>query len=411
MSIQKRAKVLVVDDSPLVRRIIHDILDNHPMIEVVGTAANAHIAEIKVRQLDPHVLTLDIEMPGMNGLEFLKRLMSRNPKPVIMMSVFTQRGTETTFQALDYGAFDFVPKPSAVINLSHEEIGKDLVNKILTAYNSQYVKKFNSWSLNNETTVAQLIKEKDKSVATEEKLKLAEQAPDKIWDRDVYTPQNKDELVKAKLKTLTLPSTSYLEPPQKLSGEKIKAHFVLIGTSTGGPNALAKLVPQLPEDFPLPVLVVQHMPMGFTKAFAQRLDSLSAVSFKEAEEGDILRPGWGYVAPGDHHLQIVEKKGRFEAKVQQESPVNGHRPSIDVLFNSVLPFLDSPGRAIGIILTGMGRDGADGLRKMHTKGAWCIAQDERSSAVFGMNRESVLMDAVDAVGSLDQIIPWILAKL
>lgn len=340
-----KIKVLVVDDSALVRKIITDILDSDPMIEVVGTANNGKTAIFKNKVLDPDVITMDIEMPIMNGLDALRHIIQTNPKPIIMMSVLTQDGAEPTFRALELGAVDFIPKPSSILSISVDEIGSLLIGKV-------------------------------KSVSRS-KIKI----------------QRKEETVPV------------MEVTRRQAAMDAKAgvseKVVGIGTSTGGPSALLNVFRSLPENFPAPVLVVQHMPEGFTKAFAERLNSNSALEIKEAEEGDRVLPGHGYVAPGHSHMLVEKKAAGPVIRIVKTEKISGHRPSIDVLFNSIAEFY--AGRSIGVIMTGMGRDGASGILNIKKCGGSTIAQNEESSVVYGMNRVAVEMGAIDTIVPINDI--------
>lgn len=352
----KKIRVLVVEDSSLARTVITDILASDPEIEVVGTANNGKTAIFKNDQLDPDVITMDIEMPIMDGLEALQHIIERNPKPVIMLSILTQHGAEETFKALDYGAVDFIPKPAS--NVSLKEVKEQLIEKVKQVYKIE-------------------IKIPGKGKEPEEKKKVAEE-------------KEKAELAEIKLKEST-------------------SRIVAIGTSTGGPSALMNIFRKLPDKFPSSIFVVQHMPAGFTKAFAQRLNQLSGLNVKEAEDGDKILPGWGYISPGDSHMKIAEKNGEKIIKLEKGDKVSGHMPSIDVLFNSMA---DNYGKdAICVIMTGMGQDGAKGIYKVKEKGGYTIAQDEESSVVFGMNKVAINNGAVNKIIALNDISKAILELL
>lgn len=342
---EEKIKVLIVDDSALVRKIITDVLENDPMIEVVGTANNGKTAVFKNQTLNPDVITMDIEMPIMNGLDALREIIATNPKPVIMMSVLTQHGAEATFKALDLGAIDFIPKPSTVMSMSFDEIKELLLLKIKSVY-----------------------KTKIKVPASVQEYKKEAEAGKQPGFRPSVSAQ---------------PEVKPLVMPVKAMTNKV----VGIGTSTGGPSALLTVFRSFPEKFPAPVLVVQHMPEGFTKAFAERLNASSHLNVKEAEDGDRVLPGCGYLAPGHSHMTIERKNGHSVVRVFQGDKVSGHRPSIDVLFDSLADQCGS--ELVAAIMTGMGRDGAGGILRIKNKGGYTIAQNEETSVVYGMNRVAV----------------------
>ena len=339
-------KVLVVDDSSLVRKIVTDILGQDPDIRVVGTANNGKSAIMMSQELNPDVITMDIEMPVLDGLAALKHIMATNPKPVIMMSVLTQHGADATFKALELGAVDFIPKPSSLLSVTVDEIGDQLIKKIKSVAAGRLIKK--------------------------------------------VSPEPVSKVGKIESKTVS---------------DKI----VAIGTSTGGPSALIGIFKAIPEHFPSPVFVVQHMPEGFTAAFAKRLDDSSTLKVKEAEDGDDVLPGHGYVAPGHSHLAIMKNDRTFKIRVFKGGKVSGHMPSIDVLFNSMAENVGS--NSIGVIMTGMGRDGAEGLKKIRQIGGYTIAQNEETSVVFGMNRVAVEIGAVNEIVPLGEITSRIVQQI
>ncbi len=348
----EQIKVLVVDDSSLVRKIVTDILEKDPEIKVIGTANNGKTALFKNQELDPDVITMDIEMPILDGLATLKQIMSTKPKPVIMMSVLTQHGAEATFKALELGAVDFIPKPSTLMSMSVEEIGELLVRKV-------------------------------KSVSRS-KLNI-----NRIEEEKVKSPASGSD-------TRTLLKT-------------VSDKIVAIGTSTGGPSALINVFKKFPEKFPSPVLVVQHMPEGFTTAFSKRLNDSSNLEVKEAEDGDDVLPGHGYVAPGHSHMSVVKKGDNYKLKVFKGEKVSGHMPSIDVLFKSVAE--NAGNRSVGVIMTGMGKDGSEGLLKIKEKGGHTIAQNEETSVVYGMNRVAVEIGAVNEIVTLSEITDKIVKNI
>ncbi len=358
----EKIKVLVVDDSALVRKIITDILESDPMIEVVGTANNGKSAIFKNHTLEPDVITLDIEMPIMDGLQALQEIIRTRPRPVIMMSVLTQHGADATFKALEYGAVDFIPKPSSVLSLSVEDIADLLITKIKAVHRSDI--KFH------------------------------------VKEEDYREPPTEMTVFDPVSETRAAPVTVE---------KRESARIVGLGTSTGGPSALLKVFQSLPGGLPVPIMVVQHMPAGFTSAFAERLNNTCPINIKEAADGDELWPGWGYIAPGDKHM-VVENKGKKKViRISEDDKVSGHRPSIDVLFNSMAEISSSD--ALGVIMTGMGKDGSQGILQIFKKGGYTLAQNEETSVVYGMNRVAVELGGVREIVSLSDMSQRIVDNL
>lgn len=342
---EEKIRVLIVDDSALVRKIVADALESDPSIEVVGTANNGKTAVFKTHTLNPDVITMDIEMPIMNGLDALRQIIETHPKPVIMMSVLTQHGADATFRALELGAVDFIPKPSTLMAMSVEDIKELLISKVKSVYRSK----------------VKVSREPSASVKEQEKARDTRLVQTGVLTQDVKP----------------------LEIPMVAVSKKI----VGIGTSTGGPSALISIFKSFPKNFPAPILVVQHMPEGFTKAFAERLNSVSTLNVKEAEDGDKVLPGCGFLAPGHSHMAIERSASGNVVRVFKKDKVSGHMPSIDVLFSSIAEQC-SPD-AVAVIMTGMGRDGADGILKIRKNGGYTFAQNEETSVVYGMNRVAV----------------------
>ncbi len=347
-----KIKVLIVDDSALVRKIMTDILNSDPELEVVGTAIDAHAAREKIKQLHPDVITLDIEMPRMDGITFLKNLMRLNPLPVIMVSTLTEKGAEVTLDALDAGAIDFVSKPKIDVSNTLENYAEEIIAKVKAAAKVR-VRRYEG-------------------------------------NRGV----NASSLVNG-------------NGVERLNGNAIKPrHFkttdkiIAIGASTGGTEAIREVLTKLPITSP-GVVITQHIPEYFSKAFADRVNLSCAITVSEAKDGDIVLPGHAYIAPGNKHLLIRKDGARWRCKLSDADPVNRHRPSVDVLFNSVAECAGQ--NAMGVILTGMGKDGAKGLRIMRDAGASTIAQDEASSVVWGMPGSAVELGAASEILPLNKI--------
>lgn len=348
----KKIKVLCVDDSALIRSLMTEIINSQPDMMVVATASDPLIARDLVKQHNPDVMTLDVEMPRMDGLEFLEKLMRLRPMPVVMVSSLTERGSEAALRALELGAIDFVTKPRLGIRdglLSYTDL---IAGKIRIA------------------AAAKLLPPK-RVVPGSSQLMVAD-AP----------------LLRSPL----------------LSTEKL----IIIGASTGGTEAIREVLQPLPPDSP-GIMIAQHMPAGFTHSFAQRLNGLCRIAVSEAVHGERILPGHAYIAPGGFHLSLSRSGANYVAQVDLEPPVNRHRPSVDVLFDSAAKHAGK--NAIGVILTGMGRDGADGLLRMHQAGAHTLAQDEASCVVFGMPREAIAAGGVDEVVPLQEMSQRVLAHL
>lgn len=347
----QRIRVLIVDDSTVVRRMLSDILSAEPDMEVVGTAANASIARSKVTQVAPDVITLDIEMPGTNGLDFLAELRAAHPDvPVIMCSSLTQRAAATTLDALARGAADYVTKPegAATVELASRQVRDQLVPKI--------------------------------------------RAVGRWRQPRILTP------------SLPSPTPSDGRPltvlPVLAHG---KVEVLAVGASTGGPNALADMFKHLPADFPVPVVLVQHMPPVFTRMLAERLTAAGPLKFKEAENGDVLKPGLVLVAPGDHHMRVVKDTGRVTVRLNQDAPENSCRPAVDVLFRSVVDVFG--GKTLGVVLTGMGQDGLRGCESIRSVGGQVVVQDQKTSVVWGMPGFVAKAGLANAVLPLPEV-PW-----
>jgi two-component system chemotaxis response regulator CheB len=350
-------KVLVVDDSALMRALLTEIINGAPDLKVVGSAPDPIAAREMIKALNPDVLTLDVEMPKMDGLEFLDRLMRLRPMPVIMISAMTERGSEVTLKALELGAVDFVAKPRA------ENI------TLLQNY--------------------------------------AEEIRDKI--RAAKGARLKSPGLRPAAGTTGGPVAAPVAPVASgFSSRLLNEKVIAIGASTGGTEAIKDVLTALPAGMP-PIVMVQHMPETFTPSFARRLDTLSQLTVIEAQGGERLQPGTAYLAPGHSHMTIRKSGTGYVTELNQGEPVNRHRPAVDVLFDSVAEQVR--GNALGMILTGMGKDGAQGLLRMRQAGAYTIGQDQASCVVYGMPREAALVGAVEDVVSLDAVANRLLAKL
>jgi len=351
-------KVLVIDDTIVYRKIVGDVLKAIPGVEVVGTANNGKIALSKIATLKPDLITLDIEMPEVNGIEVLQELQkSPSPPVVVMLSTLTQQGSEMTIKALELGAFDFVPKPDAGKMADNLLKVKQAIEPIIAALKRQKTTRFN---IRNRIS------------------------PLPIKRTEERHPQT--------------PVTATLRPRVKT-----KSEIIGIGISTGGPNALTRMIPMLPADFKAPILIVQHMPPMFTASLANSLNNKSKLEVKEAADGDLIIPGRILIAPGGKQMKIIAGKDGLSRiiKITDDPPENSCRPSVDYLFRSIAQYY--VGRATGVIMTGMGSDGSKGLVQMKKNGSQIIAQDEASCTVFGMPKEPIETGIVDVVAPLDKI--------
>ncbi|MDP2787930.1 MAG: chemotaxis response regulator protein-glutamate methylesterase [Pseudomonadota bacterium] len=343
-----KIKVLIIDDSALIRSVMKEIINSHPDLEVVGQAPDPITARDLIKQLNPDVLTLDVEMPRMNGLEFLEKLMRLRPMPVVMVSSQTEKGNEVTLKALELGAVDFITKPRLSVMDGMNELTHEIGEKIRAA-------------------------------------------------------------ARARIHRHAIGSTS-INAPQPLVGHVLHSteKLVFVGSSTGGTEALKEFLSRMPATSP-GVLITQHMPESFTHSFAQRLDGLSAMAVKEAENNERVLPGHAYLAPGHSHLRIKKNGAYYYTELSKADPVNRHRPSVDVLFNSAAEVAGP--NALGVIMTGMGKDGAQGLLAMRQAKAYTIAQDEASCVVFGMPKAAIDIGAAMEVAALQDIAARVLERL
>lgn len=339
-----KIRVLAVDDSALMRQIMTEIINSHNDMEMVATAPDPLVARDLIKKFNPDVLTLDVEMPRMDGLDFLEKLMRLRPMPVVMVSSLTGKGSEVTLRALELGAVDFVTKPQMGIRDGMFTYSELIAEKIRTASKAHL------------------------------RRKTHETAP------------------------------AILKSGPLLSSEKL----IAIGASTGGTEAIRHVLQSLPRTSPA-LVITQHMPPGFTRSFADRLNKLCQIAVKEAEDGERILPGHAYIAPGDLHMELTRSGANYQVKLNNGAPVNRHRPAVDVLFHSVAKYAGR--NAIGVILTGMGNDGAAGMLAMHQAGCWTIAQNEASCVVFGMPREAINAGGISEVLDLSQISHQMLAKI
>ena len=343
----KKIKALVVDDSALMRQVISDMLSSDPDIEVIGTAKNGLEALDKTVQLKPDVVTMDVEMPKMDGLTALCHLMNKNPLPVVMLTAMDKLEADLAIKSFEYGAVDFVSKPSKAISLDIDEVRGELLAKVKTASRAN-------------------VKRMDFELAK------------KAFIKDMFVPPETEKKV------------------------------LVIGASTGGPHALSEIIPKLHRNFPLAVLVVQHMPVGFIKPFAERLAWCGSVAVKEAADKDVMLGGQVFIAPDDRHMVLKKADGDM-IRLNGGAKVNSARPSIDVTMKSAAKNYGD--KAIGVLLSGMGSDGAEGMKAIKERGGSTIAQDEVTSVVFGMAKAAIELDAVDSIAPPSKIVDEILRML
>lgn len=347
----KKIRVLIVDDSALIRKLLTEIINSQRDMEAVGAAPDPYAAREMIRNLDPDVLTLDVEMPRMDGLDFLERLMRLRPMPVVMVSTLTERGSEITLRALELGAVDFVAKPKLDIANGMRDYAQEITDKIRVAMSARIRKPAGTRAGDERTAPGHLPSLGDRAISTEK--------------------------------------------------------VIVVGASTGGTEAIKEFLMRMPPDCP-GILIAQHMPESFTRSFAARLDGMCRIAVKEAEDNERVLPGHAFIAPGHSHLMLKRSGANYMTELSQTEPVNRHRPSVDVLFRSAAR--QAGKNAIGVILTGMGKDGAAGMLEMHRAGAYTFAQDEASCVVFGMPREAVALGAVDEVVPLSEMAGKVLER-
>jgi two-component system chemotaxis response regulator CheB len=360
-----KTRVVVVDDSALVRGLLAEIINRQPDMECVGAASDPFVAREMIRNLNPDVITLDVEMPRMDGIDFLSKLMRLRPMPVVMVSTLTERGAEVTLRALELGAVDFVAKPKIGVADGLRQLAEDITDKVRTA--------------------AQAHVRRLPPAAAQAAAPSGHAAPG-----SGAAPGVRAGAAVANI--------------GRLSTEKI----IFIGASTGGTEATKEVLMNLPPDAPA-VVITQHMPPGFTKSYAARLDSLCRIRVKEAVDGDRVLPGHAYIAPGGLHLSVERSGANYVARVRDGDPVNRHKPSVEVLFDSAAKVVGP--NALGVMLTGMGADGARAMKTMRDAGSWNLCQDEASCVVFGMPREAIAHGAAHEVLALQRIAPALIERL
>lgn len=344
----KKTRVLIVDDSALIRSLLTEIINRQPDMVVVGAAPDPFAAREMVREHKPDVMTLDVEMPRMDGIEFLEKLMRLHPMPVLMVSTLTEKGAEVTMRALELGAVDFVTKPKLDIGRGVQESAREITDKI--------------------------------RMVAQAKVRCAPRSDPRAGEPAL----------------------------QSVGGRASTEKLIIIGASTGGTEAIREVLVQMPPDSP-GILITQHMPAGFTKSFANRLDTLCRISVKEAEHGERVLPGHAYIAPGDWHLKVGRSGANYVALLDNGPPVNRHRPSVEVLFLSAAQHVGR--NALGVMLTGMGKDGATAMAEMKRAGSYNIVQDEASCVVFGMPKEAIAEGAASEVAPLTTIARKLVEQL
>ena len=345
---ERKIKVLIIDDSALIRSVLREVINSFSDMEAVGAAANPLQAREMIKTLNPDVLTLDVEMPEMDGLTFLEKLMRLRPMPVLMISSLTQRGSDAALRALELGAVDFLPKPKLGIVEGIQEYADEIAEKIRVAYGT----KIRPRSQQAQSALAALPALGNR-ISTTEKI-------------------------------------------------------IVVGSSTGGTEAIKEFLIRMPPDAP-GILIAQHMPEAFTKSFANRLDTLCKIKVVEAEGNERILPGHAYIAPGHSHLLLKRSGANYMTELSQSAPVNHHRPSVEVLFRSAAQYAGK--NVIGVMLTGMGKDGAIGMLEMRQAGAYNLAQDEATCVVFGMPREAIAVGAVDEVVPIQEMTQRVLNRL
>ncbi|QBZ82719.1 Chemotaxis response regulator protein-glutamate methylesterase [Hydrogenovibrio crunogenus] len=372
-----KVKVLIVDDSALVRQMLQEMLKSDPEIEVVGTASDPYDAREKVKQLHPDVLTLDVEMPRMDGVTFLKNLMRLHPLPVVMISTLTEKGADITFEALDLGAVDFVAKPKIDLQHTFEDYTDEICRKVKTA------SKVSKWQLERQYA---------RYVANKESKPKVLSKPGSLVSK-VVEKFTTDAIVPKKA------PSDFSKPSHKV---------IALGASTGGTEAIKEVLMRLPSTTPA-IVITQHIPASFSLPFAQRMNSISEMEVTQAEDRQPILAGHVYIAPGDKHLLVERTSSGYICRLNDGPPVNRHKPSVDVMFRTVVQSVGK--NAVGVLLTGMGADGAKGMKELQEIGVPTIAQDEKTCVVWGMPGEAVKLGAADYVLPLGSIPEKILSLI
>ena len=375
----KKTRVVVVDDSALVRGLLAEIINKQPDMECIGAASDPLVAREMIRNLNPDVITLDVEMPRMDGIDFLSKLMRLRPMPVVMVSTLTERGADVTLRALELGAVDFVAKPKIGVADGLRLLAEDITDKVRTAAQAH-------------------VRRLPPSAAA---------APGAVAGSGVAgsgVAGSGSSNAAGQAGAGGVRPAAPVASLGRLSTEKI----IFIGASTGGTEATKEVLMNLPPDAPA-VVITQHMPPGFTRSYAARLDGLCRIRVKEAADGDRILPGHAYIAPGGMHLTVERSGANYIARVRDGEPVNRHKPSVEMLFDSAARVVGP--NALGVMLTGMGADGARAMKAMRDAGSWNICQDEASCVVFGMPREAIQHGAANEVLPLQRIAPALLEWL
>ncbi|NMO96177.1 protein-glutamate methylesterase/protein-glutamine glutaminase [Paenibacillus lemnae] len=426
----KPFRVLVVDDSKFMRKIISDLIEKDSRFMVAGTARNGREALEQVKSLEPDLITMDVEMPEMNGLEALQSIMQDQPTPVIMLSGINEQGMKETIIALEYGAFDFIRKPSITNAQDIDSVGRELIKQLSAAIQAKERRAL--WEEEEQRKQLERLIPDPSFTSRRERTELSKPAAnlmdyksESLTQRPVPSQASKLETDKSLSKesrdSITLPKPSggkqkrhthrsdgpQISETKSLNGMTTKStvmsQLVAVGCSTGGPRALRTLLENLPENFPAPVVIVQHMPPNFTKSLAARLNSFSQLEVMEAAHGMVLRKGCAYIAPGGRHISLDRSQnGDIVILVTQEEPRNGHRPSVEVLFESLLPFEHIKRHLI--LMTGMGSDGARAMKKLYDAGVTStFAESEETCVVYGMPRSAVELGCVSYILPLQEI--------